>query len=119
MLAVLVLMVRLFGPGLSAAYAHVAPASWAGLGGAAICWAGNTRDVPAGQHPSKSPAHEHLLCPACQLAAQAALAVADRIVPLPAVALQPGKAAPLPTATGPPRPVRVAARPTGPPGSRT
>lgn len=120
LLAVLMLVARLFDPGLSAAHAYAAPATGAGLEGAAICWAGDTRDALAGPHPSESPAHEHdcLLCPACQLAGQAALTAADGIVPLPVMTLQPRPAAPSPAATGPPHPARVAARPTGPPGSR-
>ena len=121
LLAMVVLVARLFGPGLSAAHAYAAPANWTGLEGAAICWASDTRDAPVGQHPSKPSAHEHdcLRCLGCQLGAQAGLTAADDLAPPCVATLQPGKAALPPTATGPPYPARVAARPTGPPGSRS
>ena len=116
MLAVLVLLARLLGTGLPIASALAAPVDFAGLDGAAICHGGGTPEVPADQHPSKPPGHDHacLLCPACVMAAPAMLPPSGDMPPRVHVQ-RPGHTALPPPATGPPHVDRAATPPTGPP----
>ncbi len=90
------------------------------LDGQAICHADGPEDPgqPA-PGPLNHPGHAHdcALCPACHLAAAPALiAPGDPLLLLPFLASM-GMAAPPPPATGPPRGVRSAASPRGPPNS--
>lgn len=119
LLALVLLVVRLVAP------THAAPATAAGryaadlaglLGDVPICHA-DPAASPAAPQPADGPAvpaHDCVLCPACQLAsAPALLPAAGWVAAAPAA----GRAtvAPLPPSTGPPRPGRLAARPRGPP----
>ena len=119
LLAAVLLAGRLLAPGLPMSEARAAAAGDLAslLGELVICHAGGTSDASEGQAPARPGDHAAacLLCPACHVAGQAALPVADRvIVPYAPVAVI-AHAAAAPPATGPPHPARLAARPTGPP----
>lgn len=79
-----------------------------------ICHTGDPDDGQAPATPARH-VHDCVLCPACHIAASATLAEAAAVA-MPR--LQPtliAPAAPPPPATGPPHPIRLADRPTGPP----
>ena len=125
MVAMVALTLRLLWPGVStpaeAGGTHALPAEL--IGEIPICHSGAAEPLatqPATQPPTqpptqpKMPAHDCALCPVCQAAAGPAL-LPDfvwRAAPLPAVA---DGTTWHPPSTGPPRPVRYAARPRGPP----
>lgn len=113
LLAVLVLVARLLGPAVPPAQAGNLAAS---VGQLVICHAGDGPSLP-NQDPGKPADHEHdcLLCPACHLPVSAVLPAP--VAPLawaPAGAIAKRPASP-PPSTVPPRPARLADRPTGPP----
>ena len=112
LLAVLVLLARLVGPGVPAALALELPP-----GAFVICHAGNGDASPA-HEPAKNGDHEHAcqLCPACHLAVPPALLGSDTFLPLPSPLPRVG-ASLMPRATGPPRLVALATPATGPPPS--
>lgn len=121
LVAVLVLLTQwVAGPlvpsqGRPAAQAEVA----ALFGGQFICHADGAQDArPGTSTPDHPPGQKHdcALCPACHLAAAPMLAAPDGAsLPVPMV-VHVGLPSPLPPATGPPHPVRYAARPRGSPG---
>lgn len=88
------------------------------FGGQFICHANGAQGARPGtstpDHPPEQ-THDCALCPACHLAAAPMLASPDSAT-LPAPMVAPvAQPALLPPATGPPRLVRYAARPRGPP----
>ena len=89
------------------------------FGGQFICHSDAAQGAgPGTSTPDQPPGQQHncALCPACHLAAAPMLAAPDGAT-LPAPMVVPvGQPALLPPGTGPPRLVRYAARPRGPPG---
>lgn len=121
LVAVLVLLTQwVSGPlvlpqGLPATQAEVA----ALFGGQFICHADGAQDAgPGTSTPDHLPGQKHdcALCPACHIAAAPMLVAPDSAsLPVPMVVHIRLPSLP-PPATGPPHPVRYAARPRGPPG---
>lgn len=89
------------------------------FGGQFICHSDGAQGAgPGTSTPGHPPGQKHdcALCPACHLAAAPMLVALDGAT-LPAPTVVPvGQPSLLPPATGPPLPVRYAARPRGPPG---
>jgi hypothetical protein len=110
LLAVLVLLARLLGPALPG----VAIDKLAGGPALVICHAVGD-DAPAPSPAKHTHEHDCQLCPACHLAALAAIIPPATTVSVPVAIAVAGQAAPLPPTTGPPHAGRLAARPTGPP----
>ena len=107
LLAALVLFARLAAPAMA-----MPSADPAGLSLGTICHGGD----PAQPDRPTQPDHgDCLLCPACHLAAHAALPTPTAPAVPPPRLVATGVGAPLPPATGPPARHRSTAQPTGPP----
>ncbi len=110
LLVMLVLVARLLGPVLPG----VALDRLASGPELVICHAAST-DAPAPSPAKHGHDHDCQLCPACHLAALAAIIPPATTVIIRVALAGAGPAAPPPPATGPPHAGRLAARPTGPP----
>ena len=89
------------------------------FGGQFICHSDGAQGTgPGTSTPYQPPGQQHdcALCPACHLAAAPMLAAPDGATLLAPMVVPVGQPSLLPPATGPPRPLRYAAHPRGPPG---
>jgi hypothetical protein len=107
LLAMLVLVARLLGPGIALDRLAGGPAL-------VICHAVSD-DAPSPGPAKHSHEHDCQLCPACHLAALAAIIPPHTAIAVCVALAAAAPAAPPPPATGPPHAGRLAARPTGPP----
>lgn len=116
LVAVFVLVGRLLGPAVAAQMPG--PGEFQLTGAGVICHSG---DSTASSVPDQGKRDGHApdcqLCPACHLITLAVLPDAGPSVISAAAVVHADRPALPPPSTGPPHPVRLAARPTGPPST--